>query len=227
MKQRAIIIYGPPGSGKGTQAELLTRRFPFIHFDTGRFIENLVYSPGATKDPIIRREKKLWETGILCTPSWVLKVVTDAVTRIAKAGYSVVFSGSPRTLFEAFGDKKYTGLVKVLEKLYGKKNVVVIKLDIHHTTSMKRNSQRFICSVCGLPIMAHSRQSHCSFCGAKMRTRKLDDPKVIPTRLKEYENRTFPILKELATQRFMIKHVDGEKLPYLIFKAVVKKLDLE
>ena len=53
--KKTIIIYGPPGSGKGTQAELLARKFPLIHFDTGRYIESIIRAPGATKDPVIQR----------------------------------------------------------------------------------------------------------------------------------------------------------------------------
>jgi len=42
MMKKVVIIFGPPGSGKGTQAELLARKFNFVHFDTGRYEENLL-----------------------------------------------------------------------------------------------------------------------------------------------------------------------------------------
>ena len=63
MLKRAVIIYGPPGSGKGTQAELLAKKFGFIHFDTGRYFEALLHSPETQKNPVLRRERKNFDNG--------------------------------------------------------------------------------------------------------------------------------------------------------------------
>lgn len=224
MKQ-AVVIYGPPGSGKGTQAELLARKFNFIHFDTGRYIESVVNAPGWQKSATLRRERKLFDTGKLCTPSWVLEVVRRAVTRIAEAGYGVAFSGSPRTLYEAFGTKN-NGLVRVLEKLYGRKNVTVVQLLIGDKSSIRRNSHRLVCSVCGLPLLAHAKIKNCAFCAGKMRTRSLDAPTVIKVRLQEYHNRTYPILARMKKSGFRILKINGEPLPYAVHRQIVRRLRL-
>lgn len=225
IKRRAIIIYGPPGSGKGTQAELLAKKFNFIHFDTGRHIESVVNAPGWQKNAVLRRERKLFDTGKLCTPSWVLGVVRKAVTRIAGAGYSIVFSGSPRTLYEAFGLKN-DGLLYVLKKLYGKKNIVVLNLLVGGKSSIKRNSHRVVCSVCGLPLLAKTKIKTCAFCAGKMRTRSLDAPAVIKVRLKEYRNRTYPIIEKMKKQGFKITRVNGEPAPYKVHGEIIKVLKL-
>ncbi len=219
------MIYGPPGSGKGTQAELLAKKYHFVHFDTGRYFENLLRSPEAKKNSILRREKKLFDSGILLTPSWVLKTVSDATKKIAAAGFSIVYSGSPRTIFEAFGTKN-NGLIHFLEKLYGRKNIAVIKLNIREKTTISRNSQRLVCAICGLPILANAKNKHCSFCAGPMRKRTLDDPKVIEVRLKEYRERTYPILQELKKNGFKIKEINGEPLPYKVFAQILKKLSI-
>ncbi len=222
---KAIILYGPPGSGKGTQAELLARKGGSIHFDTGQFIERLVHSPEALHNPILTREKKLFDAGILCTPSWVLSTIKNATKKIAKAGYNVVYSGSPRTLFEAFGDKKNRGLIYELNALYGKKNVVIIHLKIATATCATRNAARFICSVCGLPRLAGGTPaSHCVFCGGKLMKRTLDDPKVIVTRMKEYETRTAPIFNQLKKEGYSIHNVDGNTAPYKVMEKIEKAL---
>ncbi|MBI4034114.1 MAG: nucleoside monophosphate kinase [Candidatus Brennerbacteria bacterium] len=226
MVKQAVIIYGPPGSGKGTQADLLARKYGFIHFDTGRHIESVVHDPARQKDSIIRRERKLFDTGILCTPSWVLKIVRDATKRISEAGYNIVYSGSPRTLFEALGDKRNRGLLAELGKLYGRKNVKIIRLKVGSKTSIKRNSNRLVCSVCGLPILAASKLKNCSFCSGPARRRTLDKPEVIKIRLKEYEERTLPIVKEAKKTGIKVMEINGEPVPYKVHGEAVKKLGL-
>lgn len=218
----AIIIFGPPGSGKGTQAELLARKFNFVHFDTGRYGENLLSTAETLKDPILRREKKNFDTGKLFTPSWTLQMVKQATKKIAQSGQSIVYSGSPRTIFEAFGDSRHQGLIALLNKLYGRKNILILKLNIPDKISIKRNSERWVCSVCGLPLLAKARIKNCAFCGGKMRKRSLDNPEVIKIRLKEYRSRTFPIFQNLKRQGYKIQGVDAQKLPYLIFQKISK-----
>lgn len=223
MKQ-AVIIYGPPGAGKGTQAELLARLFDFVHFDTGRYIERVVHAPENRKNKVIRREEKLFDTGKLCTPEWVLKITADEAGRIANSDLNIAFSGSPRTIFEAYGDKKNKGLIEVLTKLYGKKNITIVRLNIHEGSSLRRNSARLVCSVCGLPILATVKNNHCSLCGGAFRKRTLDNPAVIKVRLEEYQNRTFPIVSRLRKLKYRIIEMDGEPAPYLVHKAIAKKL---
>ena len=225
--KKAIIVYGPPGSGKGTQAELLSRKFDVIHIDTGRFIEGVVHAPDAKKNPILRREGTLFDTGRLCTPSWVLQIISQASRRAGKVGQGIVFSGSPRTLFEAFGDKKNQGLIKTLEQVYGKKNVIILKLDVPNSASYKRNGSRRVCSLCGLPALGKSKVRRCAFCDAFMRKRTLDNAKVIKVRLEEYKNRTYPILEGLKKRGYKVRHVDGTKLPYKVHEQVKKALGLK
>lgn len=231
QNERAIIIYGPPGAGKGTQAELIARRGGFIHFDTGRYLEDLLHGPEAAKNAVLRRERHLWDTGKLCTPSFVTKVVGDEAIRVAGSRFGIVFSGSPRTMYEAFEGplvyrkKKHRGLVELLTALYGKDRVSVVQLKVRPGTSLKRNSVRRLCAECGLPMMGHVRHSppHCPFCGGSMRRRILDDPKVIAVRVKEYEERTFPILKEMRRRGIRVTGVDGEEAPYRVSRAIARK----
>jgi len=220
MKNKAVIIFGPPGSGKGTQAELLAKKFNFIHFDTGRYLENLIYSPNALKDPILKKQKENFESGKLFSPLWVLKKVKEATKKIAAADKGIVYSGSPRTIIEAFGNKNQKGLMSLLEKLYGKKNILIFKLNVPQKSSIKRNSQRLICSVCGLPILATAKINRCAFCYGPLRKRTLDKPEVIKVRLKEYKKNSFPIFKELKKQGYKIFNINAQVWPYQIFKNI-------
>lgn len=228
MAKQAIIIYGPPGAGKGTQAELLERTFDFVHFDSGHYIESLVHSPESKTNKVLARERKLFDSGKLCTPSWVLSITKTKMKKVGAAGYNIAFSGAPRTTDEAFGlGMKAEGLIPSLAREYGKKNVTVVWLKVKDGTSLERNSARFVCSVCGLPVLGMVKVDHCAFCAGPLRKRTLDDPEVIKTRLVEYANRTYPIVQEMKRQKFRVIEVNGDPLPYLVFEEIKKKLHLK
>ncbi|MBI4119521.1 MAG: nucleoside monophosphate kinase [Parcubacteria group bacterium] len=223
--KRAVLIYGPPGAGKGTQADLLSKVKGFFHFDTGKFVESIVYDPARRNDPVIRRERKNFEIGRLMTPSWILKMVSGRTKKFAKAGMSIVFSGSPRTYYEAFDDRG-PGLVEILSKLYGKKNVHTFIVKIPENVSIARNSSRLVCSVCRIPIIFPEKyhSAICHICGGKLRRRALDKPEVIKVRLKEYRERTEPIFRELRKRHYQITEIDGRPAPAKIFEAMLRKL---
>ena len=226
---RAVIIYGPPGAGKGTQANLLAWKKGWIHFDTGKFLETLAYDPANARKKTIARERRNFESGRLFTPSFVLREVARRAQQIAEAGASLVFSGSPRTLYEAFGTKKQVGLVATLEKLYGKKNVRVVVLAVTPASSLRRNANRLICSFCGTPsLMLYADKKCpprvCLICGAPLRRRTLDKPVIIKERLREFKNRTEPIFSELRRRGYRLHEIDGEPAPYTVAHAIAKKI---
>jgi len=227
--KRVIIIYGPPGAGKGTQANLLAGKLGLIHFDTGKYLEQLLHDSELQKNPEIKMARKIFDSGALVTPSFVLKVTSKKTKEIAKAGWGIVFSGSPRTVFEAFGNQKNEGLIPIFENLYGKKNIVPILLKIDPKISILRNAHRLVCSVCGTAILySDVKHQHktCPLCGGKLYRRVVDNPKVFKTRIKEYEVRTAPILAGLKKRGYKITEVDGRPLPYKVFDSILKKLKI-
>lgn len=231
----AVIIYGSPGSGKGTQADLLAKKFNLIHFDTGQYLESVINDPKNKKDARIQKEKKLFDTGILLTPSWVLEIISEKAKQIAKAGWGLVFSGSPRTFYEAFGKNKNKGLIKILEEIYGRSKIFFFLLKVHPDTSIQRNSQRLICSNCGRQLLGFYSQFYqlkhkhigCPFCAAALRKRTLDNPETIKVRLKEYQKRTSPIFAGLKKHGYKLHRIDGELLPYKVFKGINTKIKLK
>lgn len=219
----AVIIYGPPGSGKGTQANLLARSLNLIHFDTGKYLESFVNDPKNQNNPKIQKERALFDSGILLSPDFVLNVVKTKVTKLAKSEFGVVFSGSPRTLFEA------KGLMPTLEKIYNKKNIIPIELKVKDATAIKRNSARLVCKLCESTIiktLLSNKFNHrmCPVCGADLYKRTLDNPKVIKVRLGEYRNRTKPIFAFLKKRGYIITEIDGEDKPEEVFKILKNKV---
>lgn len=223
--KKAVILYGPPGSGKGTQADLLVRRYGFFHFDTGQYLRRLLNDPRNKNNKEIQKERKMNEEGTLNTPAFVLKRVGEETRRVARMGLSITYSGSPRTLFEAFGDAKHKGLLALLKKEYGAKNVFIFRLLVNSASAAKRNAGRLMCGVCGLPILAASKVKTCSFCGAPAKRRVDDNPKIFAHRIEEYEKRTFPILAKAVKQGYTIKKVNGEPAPYRVHETIAAHLE--
>lgn len=218
---KAIILYGPPGSGKGTQAELLANKLDFVHFDTGRYLRDFLHNSKYKNDKIVQYERKLNDSGKLNSPEWVLKIVSDKAKKINKLSKGVIFSGSPRTVFEAFGDKAHKGLMSVLERIYSKDNIHVFYIDISEKETIKRNTHRLVCSICRMPVLYESLPRNCSikvcpFCGGKFVYRFDDVDEVIKTRLNEYSDRTKPIIEKLKKGGYRVIKIDGRPMPYKI-----------
>ena len=218
----AVALYGLPGSGKGTQANLIANKYGLVNFDTGRYLETLWYDPKRQKDPVVKRERKLFEEGKLNTPSFVLNEVSKAVTKLAKKGHGVCFSGSPRTMPEA------TTLIPLLEKLYSKKGVSFFLLDIDPKDTLERNGKRMLCKVCRTPLLVkyypRVTAKYCPECGGALYRRTLDNATIIPKRIEEYQNRTAPILKFLKDSGHKVKKVNGRSAPYIVFEYIDREI---
>lgn len=228
---KAILIMGPPGAGKGTQADLIADNLGFFHFDSGRYIARLIEKSKKGKlpkdakgPPKTRSGKTELERGLLTDPLWFLKLVKAETYKLAKADLNVVFSGSPRTVLEAFGDKKNLGLVPWLIKLYGKKNISVFKLDIPLAESLKRNSRRITCSLCRKSLVAPGKLDQCPFCGGSLIKRSDDKPAIIKIRLREYRERTGPVMEELEKRGFKIIRINGRPRPNIVFRSLEKHI---
>ncbi len=218
MRKLAVIINGVPGSGKGMQADLIADRFGLIHIDTGKLLRAILSDESGENDPILKRERELNNAGILNTPSWVLATLKKKVGVTAKLGYGIVFSGSPRTLYEA------EGLIPFLEKLYGRKNVYAFRLKVPFAVAAKRNSVRLVCATCRHPLLSafypSNNPRNCPVCAGVLERRVDDDPLKFKTRTEEYEKRTMPILKYMEDRGYKIISVDGTPAPYKVFEKI-------
>ena len=227
MNKFAIIIYGPPGSGKGTQANLLAWVKGFIHFDSGKYLRAVLHDPAEQHKKVIRRERALNDAGILNTPSWVLGLFKRETERIYRAGMSIVYSGSPRTIYEAFGDKKTPGLVTFLKQRYGKQNIRFFELKMPPEAAGKRNVARRTCVVCGTSILGNAAVAACPICAGELQSRRDDKPELITTRIAQYEERTFPIVTRLKKDGYRITVLDAGKQPFEIHQHIVRRLDAQ
>ncbi len=218
MKKIVVVLYGPPGVGKGTQANLLANKLGIVHLDTGRYLEEIVHDRRRQKEKTVARERKLFDGGKLMTPSFVTREILREVKRLAAADWGIVLSGSPRTMYEA--EHEYPAF----EKLYGKKRIFVFALEVPEAHSLRRNSARMVCRECGYLLLTAfypaKKAKHCPVCGGSFYKRTLDNPRIIKVRLREYRERTFPIFAFLRKRGYRVVRVDGRPAPYKVMERI-------
>lgn len=227
-KKQVIILFGPPGAGKGTQAELLADKLDFYYLETSKILEQKFKEPD--KEPInikgkkydVLKEKKLWEEGILCSPPFASYLIKEKIKELFKLGENLVLAGSPRTLYEG---KEVTPLLK---KLYGPENIKVFLIDISAKETIFRNSHRRICELMRHPVLYNKETVKLTMCpldGSKLIRRKgLDDPETVKVRLKEYKERTFPLIELFEKQGMKVKKINGEQSVANVHKDILKTI---
>lgn len=215
----AALVFGPPGSGKSTQAGLLADTLAFEVVDTGRVLRGILYDPAHQGDPTIQRERGLFDGGQLMTPSFVVDALRQHLADLKAAGTSCVIGGSPRTMGEA------TEIMPGIIESYGLENVFPFLLDVPYEACRARNLARTTCTVCGRPQLALAPADgaplRCRACGGELYTRV--DSEKIDIRFAEYEEKTVPIFAYLESLGLKMIHI-ADDLPGTMYAEVVRHL---
>jgi len=243
-KKQVIILFGPPGAGKGTQGELLAEKLNLYYFETSKILEQTFRladpSPsakgeGAKESPErfievgkekydILNERDLWVKGALCSPPFVTHLVKEKIKQLSSEGKNLLLSGSPRT----FGEAKE--LIPLLKELYGKENIKTILIDVSPEETIFRNSHRRLCELMRHPILYNKeteKLANCPLDGSKLKKRKgLDEPETIKIRLKEYKERTLPLIEYFEKEGIEVKKINGEQSVADVYKDVLKAIEV-
>lgn len=228
-KKQTIIIMGPPGSGKGTQAELLADRFSLYYLETSKVLEARImdakkgeFAAVGGKRYYMADEKKRWQTGLLNSDPFTNFLMKGKISEFYAKGESLLLAGSPRSIDQA------KDLLPFLKKLYGAKNIKVILLEVSTKESIFRNSHRKICELMRHPILFSKetlKLKRCPLDGSKLlKRKKLDDPKTIRARLEVYKNTTLPMVGYFKKQGISVKRINGSPAPAIVFKNILKAL---
>ena len=228
VNKKVIIIFGPPGSGKGTQAELLSEKFDLFHLEMSEIIVRNLNNIGKNdyvivdgKKYYLMAEKRLRESGKLMSPPLITFWVEKIIKELAAEGKGLVTDGCPRTLFEG------KVVLPLFKKLYGEKNLKIIVLKMSENGIIWRNSHRRTCSLMRHPILYSKKTLHlrnCPFDGSKLISRKDDSTKAIKIRLKEYSDRTLPLLEYFKKQGLRVKVINGEQAVEKVFRDILRVL---
>ncbi|MCX6721302.1 MAG: nucleoside monophosphate kinase, partial [Candidatus Staskawiczbacteria bacterium] len=188
MAKQVIMLFGQPGAGKGTQAEILADKTGYYHFESSKIIEFHIKNdePGKTYEIDgqtykIEDERQKWESGLLNSPPLVVYWMVEKIKELAEEGKSIIFSGSPRTVYEAERE------IPLFIELYGLENIRFIMLEISAQTTVFRNSHRRICELIRHSILFSPETEKLTLCpldGSQLVKRKgLDDPETIKKRI--------------------------------------------
>lgn len=202
-----ITFLGPPGSGKGTQAERLSNEFKIPHIATGDILRNSI-----RKDtPIGKRVKSYLEKGTLVPDDIILELLLAKLEELE----NFLLDGFPRTLHQA----------ERLEKTIPID--IVVLFQISESTIISRLTQRRICPSCSKVYNLTTDQPKvneiCDKCGTSLIIREDDCEATVRKRLKVYKEETFPLI-EYYSKKCVLKYLDAEGDSNIVYQRIKQLL---
>jgi len=190
---------GPPGGGKGTQAELLREKTKYKRFSTGDAFREV----SREDTELGRKVKETIDNGFLAPPEMAAEIVASAVKKNIEAGDGLIFDGTPRTVQEA----------KIVDDIFNKEGYgkpLVIYLTVDKEEMIRRNSIRKFClGVSGdFPVVTDEDKKKCEDMSGTIGTRPDDEPEKFATRWDEFMNRTYTVIENYRTLD-MVNEVNG------------------
>ncbi|HIY16374.1 MAG TPA: adenylate kinase [Candidatus Intestinimonas stercorigallinarum] len=192
-----MILLGPPGAGKGTQAEILSRDLNIPTISTG----NILRAAVKAGTPIGLKAKSFMDAGKLVPDEVIIGIIQERLAEAdCKNGF--ILDGVPRTIAQA----------EALEQ-HGITFDHVISLEISDEAIVKRMDGRRVCAHCGAPFHVESKPPKaagvCDLCGGELMERDDDKPETVRARLEVYHQETEP-LKEFYLKRGTLDVVPGD-----------------
>lgn len=196
----AVILFGPPGAGKGTQARRIAERFGVPQISTGDMIRSEIHAHSTLGKSVRAR----MEAGHLVSDAVVNEMVEARVRRPdCRAGF--LLDGYPRTPGQA---EKLRTFLKPLGH-----PAMVIEIQIGYNELVKRITGRRLCPKCGAIFNIHSNPPKtsdvCDVCGARLVVRTDDRAEVLEERLHAYEQQTVPLFEVFRKNGEQVYAVDG------------------
>jgi adenylate kinase len=208
-----LVIFGPPGVGKGTQSIRLAGRYSIPHISTGDIFRSEIKGGNSEL-------KQYVEKGLLVPADVVNKIVEKALKREeCKAGF--ILDGYPRSIEQA----EY--LENVLWKL-NRKIDVVLNMAAPEEDIIKRLSMRVICSKCGahynLVTMKPKHKNKCDKCEGELISRKDDEAETVKKRIKVYIQETQPLIDYYRKKELLVD-IDATPKPAEVFNSLTTVAD--
>src|SRR5258706_2650569 len=200
MNRLCLILFGAPGSGKGTQAKLLKNTLGLPHISTGDMLRERV----ARRDELGLQGEKTLQAGALVPDATVNALVAERIEEPdCEPGF--MLDGYPRTVSQA---EILAGMLRAQAIA-----TVVVHLKVDYNVIVARLAGRRQCPVCGalysLSPNAPTVSEVCDYDGSKLVVREDDRPEVVMERLKAYDRKTAPVLDYFRTAGFECWEVDG------------------
>lgn len=195
-----LILLGPPGAGKGTQAERLVEALGIPQVASGDLFREHIRN----ETDLGKLAKEYIDQGELVPDDVTVAMVKERLM-LPDCKDGVILDGFPRTIAQA---ESLDGILKEL----GRELDSVINISVPDEDLIRRLSGRWICSQCQTPFhLAYSRpnvQGVCDFCGGRLYQREDDKPETVRNRLEVYHRQTAPLI-EYYRDRGLLDEIDG------------------
>jgi adenylate kinase len=195
-----VVLLGPPGAGKGTQAKLLQEKFAVCQISTGDILRKAV----AEKTPLGKEAARYIDQGALVPDDLIVKLVAERLKgKDCESGF--ILDGFPRTIPQA------ESLDSILKELGLSLNRVLL-VQVPRSVIIERLAGRRSCKDCG--ALAHmtfsppQKAGVCDRCGGELYQRHDDEEETVANRLKVYENQTAPLI-DYYRKRNLLREIDG------------------
>ena len=210
-----LVLLGPPGAGKGTQASKIVDKYNLVHISTGDiFRKNL-----SENTPLGQKAKEYMDKGLLVPDDVTVEMVEDRLSWDDING-SYMLDGFPRTIAQA------EAFDKILEK-NGEKLDLALCIEADYSLLTKRITGRRMCK-CGatyhVEFQPPKKEGICDKCGGELYQRDDDKEDTVVKRLKEYEEKTQPLVEYYKKQN-ILKTINGSRTVEEVFEDISKLLD--
>ncbi len=210
-----FLLFGPPGAGKGTQADFLIQKYNFKKFSMGDILRDEI----AAGSSIGRIVEGILRKGALVSDEIVFEIVEDFV--LENLGKNILFDGFPRNIHQA----------QELERILARHNLklaLAIELYLPEDEILRRISGRSYCPVCGAIFNEITnpplKDGICDKCGARLIRRPDDDPQVIKNRIRVYNEETKPLADYYKTQG-IYRQISALGDKETVFKRLTQVID--
>jgi adenylate kinase len=206
-----LVLLGPPGAGKGTQAARLTRLWGIPHISTGAILRDAIKAG----TPLGREVQAIIERGALIDDATITRIVCDRVSA-ADAARGFLLDGFPRTVTQA------ESLDAFMAGRGG--DLVIVEIALSEQEVLHRLASRMICSECGANAQDDREVSTCHDCGGRLVPRADDAEQVVRERLNVYRRQTAPLV-EYYSARETYCRISGERMVDDVSAAIVRAID--
>ena len=203
-----LVMLGPPGAGKGTQARQLRRRWDIPHISTGAMLREAVQAG----TPLGREVAAIMESGGLINDEVITRVVTERLEQ-PDTSTGFLLDGFPRTIPQA----------EALDQMVdGRAPLIVIDIALTEAEVVRRLASRMVCAECG--TNATGEGDRCHDCGGPLVPRADDREQVVINRLKVYREQTEPLVRYYG-ERPTYCRIDGARLPDDVTADIIRAVE--
>ncbi|MCS7151998.1 MAG: nucleoside monophosphate kinase [Endomicrobia bacterium] len=213
VKKTRIIFLGPPGSGKGTQAQLISKKFRIPHISTGEIFRKIISTNKPQK--LASAIKKYVQNGLLVPD----EIVFRALKSVLDTNGKFLLDGYPRNIKQA----------QLLDDYLGDNGIdIVIYFKVPDKEIIKRLTARRTCPKCGrvynIYTLKPKKDNLCDVCNVKLIIRQDDKVTTVKKRLKIYKEDTMPLV-EYYKKRNLLVEINANDTVDNVYNSVVKILE--